>query len=249
MSATFEEEMKSFTIFLASVLACLLSSCKTTTSLELPQGPNPFAGNWISYEIDDPKNYGPSVGWELHFQPDGSFNQLSDSGFGIQSKKEGSYTFNDDILFLGYNGRHEPWQPSYYFLGGDLTIKSPGSLGWSIKLKRTDKPHEELRGLPTRPESLKEAVETLKILLSKEELEQISSKTEVELWEYHFGLGLFIRNGFGLWGGNRELLRDCGSARMHPDDASGVIISALWENLQKDDSNRAVDTTAVSAPR
>lgn len=241
--------MKSITIFLAAALVCFLSSCKTTTSLKPPQGPNPFAGKWVSYEIDDPKNYGPSVGWELHFHPDGSFNELSDSGFGIQEKMEGSYTFNDDILYLGYNSRHEPWEPSYSFSGGDLTIKSPGTLGWSIKLKRSDEPHEELRRLPTRPKSLKEAVETLKILLRQEELDQIASKSEMELWEYHFGLGLFIRNGFGLWGGNKELLRDCGSTRMHPDNASGVIISALWKDLQKNNSNKTVDTTEVSAPR
>ncbi len=241
--------MKSFTLFLAAALVCLLSSCKTTTSLKPPQGPNPFVGKWISYEIDDPKNDGPRVGWELHFHPAGRFNLLSDNGFGIQNKSEGRYTFSDEILYLGYKGRHEPWGPSYSFSGGDLTIKSPGELGWSIKLKKTDEPHKELRRLPTRPKSLKEAVETLKILLTQEELDQIASKTEAELLLYHFSLGMFIRNGFGLWGGNRELLRDCGSTRMHPDDASGVIISALWEDLQKNNSNKAVDTTEVSAER
>ena len=54
------------------------------------------------------------------------------------------------------------------------------------------------------------------------------------------GLGQYIRNRFGLWKGNEELLRSCsehaekvGRPRLgqHPDDASATIIDALWERL------------------
>jgi uncharacterized protein DUF6794 len=51
-----------------------------------------------------------------------------------------------------------------------------------------------------------------------------------------------IRNAFGLWQGNAALLKSCAEARygpgpdamfMHPDDASGVIIEAVWRRLQQ----------------
>jgi hypothetical protein len=47
-------------------------------------------------------------------------------------------------------------------------------------------------------------------------------------------LGQRIRNEFGLWAGNTELLSSCGSETMHPDHASRVILRALWEKLRKE---------------
>ena len=57
------------------------------------------------------------------------------------------------------------------------------------------------------------------------------SLPEDELTErLHFTLGQAIRNGFGLWGGNTDSLRSCGSEMMSADDASSVIIRALRKN-------------------
>ena len=61
----------------------------------------------------------------------------------------------------------------------------------------------------------------------------LSILKEDELIDLHFGLGLSIRNSFGLHDANSKLLRDCGSD--NPDDASAVIIKALWTKLKRDD--------------
>ncbi len=53
----------------------------------------------------------------------------------------------------------------------------------------------------------------------------------------HFGLGLRIRNEFGLWDASSPLLRDCQASEgvqagdIHPDDASMLILRALWVRL------------------
>ena len=47
----------------------------------------------------------------------------------------------------------------------------------------------------------------------------------------HHSLGRAIRNEFGLWSGNEALLKAC--RRKHPDDASAVIVTAIWKSLQK----------------
>ena len=53
----------------------------------------------------------------------------------------------------------------------------------------------------------------------------------------HFSLGQGIRNEFGLWAGNEELLESCkamaGKTDLHIDSASSVIIKALWERLRQ----------------
>ena len=50
-----------------------------------------------------------------------------------------------------------------------------------------------------------------------------------DLIKLHFSLGMAIRNAFDLHVPWSKLLASCGV--VHPDDASGVIIRALWRRL------------------
>ncbi|WP_235726482.1 DUF6794 domain-containing protein [Methylotuvimicrobium buryatense] len=74
-----------------------------------------------------------------------------------------------------------------------------------------------------------EAVERLMEILSGEEKLMISMMSEDELIDLRFGLGLAVRNAFGLHEPGSKLLSSCGTS--HPDDASNVIIKSLWRNL------------------
>ena len=59
---------------------------------------------------------------------------------------------------------------------------------------------------------------------------------------FHFSLGMRIRNTFGLWQGNNDLLASCFPdvtdpymlmiIEHDPDRASGVMVDALWGKLQ-----------------
>ena len=73
-----------------------------------------------------------------------------------------------------------------------------------------------------------------------------------ELIDCHFALGMWIRNNFGLWQGNKELPVDCGKRQyghlnlkieefpeVHPDNVSGIIIEALWEKLRAETKSLA----------
>ncbi len=65
---------------------------------------------------------------------------------------------------------------------------------------------------------------------------------------HHFGLGSRIRNEFGLWQGNDQLLASCFPdatdpymlviIKHDPDGASRVIVGALWERLQSPEQAR-----------
>ena len=98
------------------------------------------------------------------------------------------------------------------------------------------------------PKTVEEAVDRLVAGLSDEDKEKIRGMPENDLIELHFGLGMGIRNRFGLWQKGSKLLDSCATTRgyevnkdpdgtelppIHPDDASGVIITALWERLQE----------------
>ena len=105
------------------------------------------------------------------------------------------------------------------------------------------------------PRTVAEAVDRLlNKELTEENIDKIRHMKKAELINlHHFGLGMWIRNNLGIVQGNIGLLEDCvkyaqahvdsdpelrslaaQGGQMHEDDASGVIINALWERLQEE---------------
>jgi hypothetical protein len=83
------------------------------------------------------------------------------------------------------------------------------------------------------PTTIAAAVQRLQEIVSKKDQATIAAMSEEDLFALHFGLGLFIRNSFGLHGRNSELLEATGA--WEPDEASGVIIRAFWQSLRDAD--------------
>lgn len=86
-----------------------------------------------------------------------------------------------------------------------------------------DFPH----GYPERkPATIAEACDILDAVLSAEDRDAFLDMTEEDLIGLHFGLGMWIRNHFGLWQGNESLMRDLKG--IEPDGASMTLIRAYW---------------------
>lgn len=80
------------------------------------------------------------------------------------------------------------------------------------------------------PDSVESAVDRLMAVLDRHEQAEIAAMSLDDLVvNYHFSLGQQIRNAFGLWGENPALMASCGS--LVADDASSVILTALWVRL------------------
>jgi hypothetical protein len=73
-----------------------------------------------------------------------------------------------------------------------------------------------------------EAAAWLALHLNAEEVRRLARMSQDDLSSLHYELGVFIRNSFGMWGGNRDLLEACGSPAMHPDSASAILIESVW---------------------
>lgn len=65
-------------------------------------------------------------------------------------------------------------------------------------------------------------------------------KDEMELAEYHFSIGLWMRNNWGLWGGSRLQQYFFSKNVMHPDNMSGIILVAYNKYLNGQNLN--IDT-------
>jgi hypothetical protein len=79
------------------------------------------------------------------------------------------------------------------------------------------------------PKTVEAAADFLIKHTSTEEKLYLKSIPKRDLIQFHHSMGQWIRNEFGLWRGNKQLLADAGTE--HPDDASGVIIDRIWEKL------------------
>jgi hypothetical protein len=93
------------------------------------------------------------------------------------------------------------------------------------------------------PLTIDEAVDRLMNTLSHEEKSKVRDSSAEDGILFHFGLGLFIRDEFGLNSGNEALLAACAREEdapfMHdPDSASGVIIDALICRLRNESAGR-----------
>ncbi len=77
-----------------------------------------------------------------------------------------------------------------------------------------------------------EAVGVGTTALSDVERASIAALAQDQLIGLHFGLGLWIRNNLGLWERNESLLESTGAP--NADDASLVILEAVWRLLRED---------------
>jgi hypothetical protein len=82
------------------------------------------------------------------------------------------------------------------------------------------------------PTDLDDAHRELARLFPPAEIERIRAMPqEDDMIEYHMGLGVYLRNEWGLWKGSRlsEYFDTLGVD--HPDDISGIILNTFWCKL------------------
>lgn len=88
-----------------------------------------------------------------------------------------------------------------------------------------------------QPQSVEEAVEMLHANMGLNDEILLATMLEENLIDVHFALGYQIRHEFGLWTGNDALLESCriisGDKNLHVDDASMLIVKALWEKVKE----------------
>jgi len=83
------------------------------------------------------------------------------------------------------------------------------------------------------PTTLSDAVTYITERLSEDDKRLLRETKKSDLARFHHGWGMGIRNGFGLWRGNDKLIESACGKPCHPDDASMVIMEAVWAALQK----------------
>ncbi|HAW52255.1 MAG TPA: hypothetical protein DCX54_08010 [Flavobacteriales bacterium] len=81
------------------------------------------------------------------------------------------------------------------------------------------------------PKDLDDVFIELRKMLPQDVQTKMKNGTEQEMIEYHFSLGMWMRNHWGLWQKSRLAKYFHGIGVQHPDDMSGIIIKSFWRHL------------------
>ena len=148
---------------------------------------------------------------------------------------------NLELLRQGYGNAYKiPHEHAEWFRQWEDWARHCGKGLWggtASELVSEDEPAN------TWPRTVSEAVETIFGGMKPADKRLVRDTPEEELIGFHHGWGMGIRNSMGLWAGNTELLEHTGKS--HPDDASMVIIRAVWKELQSM-SDAEIEASTVS---
>jgi len=81
------------------------------------------------------------------------------------------------------------------------------------------------------PKDLNDCFKELNKLLAKGDIDKIK-KGKVDAVDMHFGLGMGIRNTWGLWGDSRLAKYFKKHGIKHPDNMSGIILDSYVDHLK-----------------
>ena len=81
------------------------------------------------------------------------------------------------------------------------------------------------------PKDIDEAIDSLDVIISPEDKRYITDSLSLEDFgaRCHHGLGMWIRNNWGLWGGSRLQRYFLDKNVTHPDGMSDVILKAYYK--------------------
>lgn len=155
---------------------------------------------------------------EITFYPNGTYKSKNDNGFGILLETQGTYKIKYDCLYF---------KDSIYEIkvtNNTLTLRTKtisnnrtnnsSSLFYmdyeTIKYLKSNYKLKSLDTLHKMPRNRDECLDLLNIIVKPELKKKLIQKDEEKeefafLTTGHFGIGMFIRNAFGLWGSNPYL--------------------------------------------
>jgi hypothetical protein len=148
----------------------------------------------------------------------------------------------------GYTGEYKDGEPHgtgfSFGVKGEVRINKIGEKSGLTLLVNGNLEREDIyRVKPTKdsktptgvfvPENLDGCLNELEVMLTPEFVQKIRDGSEDEMSQYHFGLGMWMRNNWGLWGGSRLAKWFNAQGIKDPDDMSGIILVSFWRHLHK----------------
>lgn len=100
------------------------------------------------------------------------------------------------------------------------------------------------------PKNIDEAIDSLDMIISPGDKRYIADSLSLDAFRArcHFGLGMWVRNNWGLWGGSRLKQYFLDKNIVHPDDMSDVILKVYYKKKIQGLNYPADDDAQASTP-
>jgi len=157
----------------------------------------------------------------------------------LASSKINSWIIESNIETMNVTGSRasedsDIYRDTFYIIEGTILLSLVHAKSGE---KLTDYDRKELIDkLPISPKTVDEAVERMISDLDLESKVKIANMDIENLIHIHNELYIYLKNAFGVWHGNKELLADCRAVSEEPlyneDAATFVILKAVWEKLR-----------------
>ena len=165
----------------------------------------------------------------------------------MASPEINTWIIENDIEVLNVTGSRSSedmnvHRDTFYIIEGTILLSLVNAKSGK---KLTDYDRKELLNkLPIPPKTVDEAVEKMLNDLDLESKVKIAKMDLNNLAIIHSKLQGYLKNAFGVWHGNKELLTDCRITSGEPirdeDEATYVILKSLWEKLREGHTLRVV---------
>ena len=109
-------------------------------------------------------------------------------------------------------------------------------------------PRAEAAAAPDAPAEFRPVFRVLDTLLTNGQRDTLRTALRDSAWRYHFSLGMFVRNEFGLWQGGPLQSYFLARGVRHPDDMSDILLRAYGEHLRGEPVDVPALIRAVPAP-
>ena len=100
-----------------------------------------------------------------------------------------------------------------------------------LKYRLSPTPDEDQPGGVYVPKNLDDSFVELKRMLRPDFVAEFKETSEEDTAMHHFGLGMWMRNNWGLWRGARLAKWFNAHGIEHPDDMSSIILDSFWRHL------------------
>lgn len=110
-----------------------------------------------------------------------------------------------------------------------LLLFTPGCERRTYSITPTQDPNQP--GQIYIPTDINDCFVELERMLTPKFVSRLKKGSQEDLIEHHMGLGMWMRNNWGLWRESRLQRYFIGLGVRHPDDMSGIILTCFWRHI------------------
>jgi len=215
------------------IILFLIITASFANSSEIPKE---IIGGWETEKIisSDGELDKKTIIWK-YYHKDGKVNVIYGREGGLRIKESfcGIYIIKKNLVIEKYPHWEDELKRLFYFKNEKMYQEVDfGNLGKEVSIFiRKEKPDSRLLSMDEIPADIEGVFAILSKQLDDNEVKRFKNISSDEINNYHFSMGLSIRNSFQLWRGSKLKTYFKKNKVYIVDNMSSIIMTAYWRHL------------------